>query len=259
MTESAFVPATEADRIRSRLERLAARPAWGKEKIFLRIAVPNLRQVLREREAVLAAATDGQLAEFAESLWNGVTYDEMHVAIEVLRLRPSLVSEPLIDHFRPGLDNRAVADDLASVVRAWVADDRDARYPVLERWAAEPYAWTRWLALAGTVLLSRRGDEAERTLALIETVIDDRRPPVMGGMSLALRELIKSHPDLVATFIEERADDLPARVRLEARNKLRFGRADGKPARKEKRPSTRQKRSESRRSAGDQKTPRRRR
>ncbi len=239
MSGPVFDPVAEATQLRRRLERLAARPAWGKSKIFLRIAVPNLREVLRERAEVLADVDDEDLARFATSLWNGVTYDEMHVAVEVLRMRPSLVTEPLIDQFLPGVDNRSVADDLASVVREWVAGDPGCRFPVLEGWAASNDPWTRWLALAATVALSRRGEELDRTLVLIESVVDDRRPIVTGGVSLALRQMIKSDAQRVEDFVESHADDLPARVRLEVWNKLTFGRTDGKPARQAKRSESR--------------------
>jgi 3-methyladenine DNA glycosylase AlkD len=246
MSASGFDPAAEAAWIHGRLERLAARPAWGKQKIALRIAVPNLRQVLQERQPVLAAADDAGLVALAETLWNGVTYDEMHIAVEVLRLRPTLISEDLIDRLRPAIDTRAVADDLASVVREWVAADPEPRFGALERWAAEPYAWSRWLALASTALLSRRGAQTDRTIALVSAVMADRRPTVVSAVSRALREIAKSDPATVTAFIDRHADDLPARVRLEVRNKLRFGRTDGKPQKK-RRAESRPKRTESRR------------
>jgi 3-methyladenine DNA glycosylase AlkD len=231
MTESSFDPSAEAVRLRRRLERLAARPAWGKRKIFLRIGVPNLRAVVREQWHSLESVDDPGLEELAHSLWDGVTYDEMYLAVELLRLRPSLVSETLIDRLRASLDNRAVTDDLASVVRAWIAEDPAGRFPALERWTGDQHAWSRRLGLLGTVLLSRRGEESERTLELVSSVLEDRRQPVITAVSTALRELTKSAPRQVEAFVEAHSDDLPARVRLEVWNKLRFGRKDGKPRR----------------------------
>lgn len=234
-----FDPIAEATQLRRRLERLAARPAWGRRKIFLRIGVPNLRQVIREEWATLKAVEGGQLVELAESLWDGVTYDEMHLAVELLRLRPSLISEALVDRLRTGLDNQAVTDDLASVVRHWVAAEPEAGFAALHRWASEGHAWTRRLALLGTVQLSREGTEIDRTLEIVTASLDDRRHPVANGVSIALRELTKSAPDRVENFVETHADELPAWLRLEVWNKVRFGRKDGKEPRRSARSAAR--------------------
>ena len=232
MTGPPFDPAAEAARLRRRLERLAARPAWGKRKIFLRIGVPNLRQVVREDWVRLQDVDDPHLVALAESLWDGVTYDEMYLAVELLRLRPSLVSEALVDRLRDGLDNQAVTDDLATVVRDWVAEDPAERLTAVRGWIGEPGSWTRRLALLSTVALSRAGAEVPKVLELIESALDDRRTPVVNAVSAALRELTKSAPDRVEAFVEAHTEDLPARVRLEVWNKLRFGRKDGKPPRR---------------------------
>jgi 3-methyladenine DNA glycosylase AlkD len=232
MTGAPFDPAEEAIRLRRRLERLAARPTWGKRKIFLRIAVPNLREVVREQWHTLEAVDDEALTELVESLWNGVTYDEMHLTVELLRLRGSLVSEELIDRLRAGLDNQAVTDDLAAVVRSWVAADPETRFEALERWSAERHAWSRRLALLGSVLLARRGTEVDRILEMVTTALDDRRQPVLTAVSTVLRELTKSEPDRVEAFVEQHSDDLAARVRIEVWNKLHFGRKDGTPSRR---------------------------
>ncbi len=108
-----FDPGAEATHIRARLEDLAARPAWGPRKIHLRIATPNLRAIVREQASVLEAADDDQLAELADLLWSGVTYDEMFVAVEILRRRPALVDRDRIERWRGWLDQWSVTDELA--------------------------------------------------------------------------------------------------------------------------------------------------
>lgn len=203
------------------------RPVRGDHKVHLRVAIPNLRQLVTEVRPELAAADDAGAAALVEHLWAGDTYDEMHVAVDVLRLRPSLVNADLVERWANDLDHWAVTDDLATVVRTWVAEDPPERFPILERLTAADDVWRRRLGILSTVAMSRTGDQIERTLALIDGVSDDRRQKVVNAISWALRAMVASAPDRVATYVEDRADDLPARVRLEVWNKLRTGRKDG--------------------------------
>jgi 3-methyladenine DNA glycosylase AlkD len=222
-----FDVASEATWLRSRLEGLAARPVWGESKIHLRIALPNLRQLVSERRAALDAADDEEAGALADVLWEGVTYDEMALAVTVVRLRPTLITEERLERWRVDLDGRGVTDDLASVVRSWVAEDPDARFPTLERLAAESHAWTRRLALLSTLALAREGRATPRILALATTTLDDVRPTVQRAVSTVLREAGAAKPDEVLAYLEEQGDRLPARTRIEVRNKIRTGRKDG--------------------------------
>jgi 3-methyladenine DNA glycosylase AlkD len=223
----AFDVASEATWLRSRLESLAARPVWGESKIHLRIALPNIRQLVAERRAALDAAHDDAVGDLADLLWNGVTYDEMALGVAVVRLRPSLVTQERLERWRSGLDSWGITDDLASVVRGWVAEDPDARFPLLDRLAGDPGAWTRRLALLSTVALAREGSATDRILALVSSVLDDVRPTVQRAVSTVLREAGAASPDRVLAYLEEQGDRLPARTRIEVRNKIRTGRKDG--------------------------------
>lgn len=254
MARGPFDPAAEADRLHRRLEQLAARPTWGKEKMMLRIAVPNLRSVAREAGERLDGADDAGVVELVELLWNGVTYDEMHLAVELLRMRPAVVDAELINRLRPGLDGRAVTDDLASVVREWVAEAPGERLEVLTELTRAGDPWSRRLGLLGTARLTRRGEAVDETLALVAGVLGDRRTETVNAVSATLRGLARKSPEQVEAFVEEHADDLPALVRLEVWNTLRFGRKDGAAG---QRRAARAARSESRRS-GESRRPSRR-
>lgn len=222
-----FDVAREATWLRSRLEGLAARPVWGESKIHLRIALPNIRQLVSERRGALDGADDEEAGALADQLWDGVTYDEMALAVALLRLRPSLVTEARLERWRVDLDGRGVTDDLASVVRSWVAEDPETRFPTLERLAGESHAWTRRLALLSTVALAREGREPERILKLVTAALDDVRPTVQRAVSTVLREAGAVRPGEVLAYLEDEGDRLPARSRLEVRNKIRTGRKDG--------------------------------
>jgi hypothetical protein len=62
---------------------------------------------------------------------------------------------------------------------------------------------------------------------MVGSVLDDARPTIQRAVSTLLREACIAVPDAVLAFVEEHADDLPALVRLEVWNTLKFGRKDG--------------------------------
>jgi 3-methyladenine DNA glycosylase AlkD len=230
----AFDVASEATWLRARLEGLAARPVWGESKIHLRIALPNIRQLVAERRSAIEAADEEDVGRLADLLWTGVTYDEMALAVAVLRIRPSLVTEDRLERWRTDLDGWGITDDLASVVRSWVAEDPEDRFPFLERLGSERPPWNRRLALLSTVALARDGRSTDRILALVTSALDDVRPTVQRAVSTVLREAGATTPDAVMAYLDAQGDQLPARTRIEVRNKIRTGRKDGD--RKERQP-----------------------
>lgn len=253
----AFDVASEATWLRSRLEGLAARPVWGESKIHLRIALPNIRQLVAERRPAIEAADEEDVGRLADLLWTGVTYDEMALASAILRIRPSLVTEDRLDRWRTDLDGWGITDDLASVVRSWVADDAEARFLFLERLGSERPPWSRRLALLSTVALAREGRSTDRILALVSSTLDDVRPIVQRAVSTVLREAGATTPDAVMAYLEAQGDRLPARTRIEVRNKIRTGRKDGerKEGQPERGDARRGRRERTRRGAGKSRRP----
>jgi 3-methyladenine DNA glycosylase AlkD len=227
-----FDVTAEATWFRSRLEALAARPVWGETKIHLRIAIPNIRQLVADRRNLIDAADDEDVGALADALWGGVTYDEMALAIALLRVRPSLVDPDRIDRWRVDLDGWGTTDDLAGAVRPWVTEDPEYALAVLEHLAGESHAWSRRLALLATVGLARAGTHTDRILQMVASVLDDVRPTIQRAVSTVLREAGTSDPEPVLVFVEEHTDRLPARTRLEVRNKIRTGRKDGRSERR---------------------------
>jgi 3-methyladenine DNA glycosylase AlkD len=100
--------------------------------------------------------------------------------------------------------------------------DRD-----IVRWAKSKDLWWRRVALVATTGLNNksrggRGD-AERTLAIVELLIDDREDMIVKAVSWALRMLAPWQPEAVERFLVNHSDRLAARVRREVRNKLDTG------------------------------------
>jgi hypothetical protein len=108
---------------------------------------------------------------------------------------------------------------------AWLhgrLNDRD-----IARWAKSDDLWWRRAALVATTGLNNksrggRGD-AERTLEIVELLIDDREDMIVKAVSWALRMLAPWQPKAVEDFLETHGDRLAPRVRREVRNKLRTG------------------------------------
>jgi hypothetical protein len=108
---------------------------------------------------------------------------------------------------------------------AWLhgrLSDRD-----IARWAKSGDVWWRRAALVATTGLNNksrggRGD-AERTLGIVELLIDDREDMIVKAVSWALRMLAPWQPKAVEQFLETHGDRLAPRVRREVRNKLRTG------------------------------------
>src|SRR5690349_6018560 len=97
----------------------------------------------------------------------------------------------------------------------------------VKRWAKSSDVWWRRAALVATTRLNNksrggRGD-AERTLAIVEMMIDEREDMIVKAVSWALRMLALWQPKTVEAFVAEHEDRLAARVEREVRNKLRTG------------------------------------
>ena len=75
------------------------------------------------------------------------------------------------------------------------------------------------------MILNRRHETAvpQLTLKLVDAVAADRDPLISKAVSWALRELSKTHRDLVSSYVETNAVRLPAIALREVRNKLNTG------------------------------------
>lgn len=97
----------------------------------------------------------------------------------------------------------------------------------VKRWARSKDMWWRRAALVAATGLNNktrggRGD-AERTLAIVSMLMDEREDMIVKAVSWALRMLAPWQPKAVEAFVAEHEDRLAARVKREVRNKLRTG------------------------------------
>jgi 3-methyladenine DNA glycosylase AlkD len=97
----------------------------------------------------------------------------------------------------------------------------------VRRWARSRDRWWRRAALVSTVPLNVRAQggkgDAPRTLAICESLLDDRDATIVKALSWALRALSVRDPAEVSRFIEQHDHRLAAIAKREVRNKLATG------------------------------------
>jgi 3-methyladenine DNA glycosylase AlkD len=98
------------------------------------------------------------------------------------------------------------------------------------RWARSSDLWRRRCALVATVVLNSKtrgggaaGGDAKRTLAIAESLIDDREDMVVKALSWAVRALATVNPRAARAFLAKHDARLARRVVRETNNKLQTG------------------------------------
>jgi len=169
-----------------------------------------------------------ELIALAELFWFGESRDEA-IPIELIGLSKRRIPDlpwSFFDRWRKPLSSWHDTDGLGIYVFGpWLAADLARRTRRLEELIRAREGCSRRLALVGTVILNRRHETAvpQLTLKLVDAVAADRDPLISKAVSWALRELSKTHRDLVSSYVKKNAMRLPAIALREVRNKLNTG------------------------------------
>jgi 3-methyladenine DNA glycosylase AlkD len=198
------------------------------------LRVPQLRDIVRAwgRDHKQIACDD--LVALVDFLWNGESREERMLFTYLLEYYKHLVPDLTRAHFegwRRGLDNWEMTDGLGWVLALWLLGDPDTRLDYLGELIADEDVWSRRLALVATTPINRGHTGfaiPDLTLELVDRVKGERHPMITKAVSWALREMTKSHPDRVVTYLEENREVLAAHVVREVSNKLRTGLKSGK-------------------------------
>ena len=224
-----------ADEIVARLGELADPVRAAGETRYLKSArehlgvrVPEVRRVVRtaarehgvdDREDVLAAAT---------GLWStGEVHERCLAAVELLVARAgSLVAADLdlVEDLLRRAGTWALVDPLAEKVAGDVAARDPGAGVVLDRWARDPDFWLRrsaLLALLGP--LKEGGGDFARFSRYADAMLAEREFFVRKAIGWVLRETGKRRPELVSSWLDERAERVPGLVRREAAKYLEGG------------------------------------
>jgi 3-methyladenine DNA glycosylase AlkD len=193
-----------------------------------RLDAASLRRVRREYTLLLKRAPGARVLAIALELMK--KHGNRFVACELVCYHPEALARVGPTQLRKlgaGFDGWASVDIFATLVggRAW--RQRQVDDALIHRWARSRDRWWRRAALVCTVPLNVRAQggegDAGRTLQVCELVVDDRDDMVVKAFSWALRELAVRDPEAVRAFVDERRDELAARVVREVTHKLETG------------------------------------
>ena len=158
------------------------------------------------------------------------THGKRWHACELVSAHPGALQEldiPTLERFGAGINSWDSVDIFARTLSgpAWlngvISDE------AVHRWARSDNLWWRRAALVSTVALNIKTDggtgDSDRTLAVCDTLLDDREDMVVKAMSWALRALSVPRPTAVSDYVNTHKGRLAARVKREVGNKLRTG------------------------------------
>lgn len=217
---------------RSQAKRLVARSALERERAALANCAGSLRtaeqrRTIRDWLRQHRAWPSKSVIALAELFWLGEPRDEA-IPIELIGLSRREIPRlawSFFERWRRPLCTWHDTDGLGIYIFGpWLAAD-PSRVIKLEKLIVAREACSRRLALVGTVTLNRRQETAipVPTLKLVDAVAKERDPLIAKAVSWALRELSKTHRELVAQYVEQNCERLPAIAVREVRNKLRTG------------------------------------
>lgn len=210
--------------------RDCAEAAWQHLQRLPRFDAPSIREVRRRWSKLLSDRSPQFVLGFVDHLLALESAPACVVAFEVLAGHP---------HAFAKLKTRRITA-MASKLSGWGLIDlfgvtvagKAWREGILEddairSWTKSPNHWMRRLALVATVPLnskSRGGaGDAIRTLDICGRLLSDRNFMVVKALSWALRALAKRDPSSVEEFLAEEGQRMPALVRREVMNKLKYG------------------------------------
>lgn len=174
------------------------------------------------------------LLEVAERLWFSGSREAMIVATMLLEKRRDareVLDAHRIERWATKFDGWELVDNLGmAVVATWVAENPGDRFGVLESMALSPRAWSRRLALVGTLDMAagpHAGEYWPRVRDLCEGLARDREASIPKAISWVLRTYGRHIPDAVALAVRDEGTPLPALARRETLHFLEFGRKRG--------------------------------
>jgi 3-methyladenine DNA glycosylase AlkD len=193
------------------------------------VRAPQLRKIARAWYRTHRQVTADDLIALVETLWNGGSREERVLATHLLEHYEHWIPRLTKAHFerwRRDLDGWEITDGLGWVLALWLVGDLDARSGYLWDLMAHQDVWSRRLALVPTARINR-GKQGitipDLTLRLVDQVKKERHAMITKAVSWVLREMIKTHRDEVAAYLEENRDVLARHVVREVDNKLRTG------------------------------------
>jgi 3-methyladenine DNA glycosylase AlkD len=212
----------------------------------LGVRTPALRSVVHETVRRFRGAPRRQLRALARALWQGRTFEEKMVAIELMG-RPPLVDDEaawrLCARWVDAATGWALSDSLAAGPLASQVRAHPERFPELLRWARSENIWRR-RASAYALRAWVRSGELDRPFELLERLLDDPERWVQRAVGTWLRECWKKDQQRTERFLRREVNRLtpvaitvateraPKRFREELRHSARRRRDESSAGRR---------------------------
>lgn len=174
---------------------------------FVGSGVPAMRAVVKGWLRAHPDLTHDELFAVADALWAYPVHECRHSAVELLVLRPRLIT--LLDV--PWLYNTlrdsytwALVDPLAgSVVADLAATDPLGVMPHLDRWVHDPDFWIRRSAVLSLRTLLRQDRELDRFFADATLLLPETEFFIRKVLGWVLREVAARHPEMVSHWLRD--------------------------------------------------------
>ncbi|MEI6650664.1 MAG: DNA alkylation repair protein [Candidatus Moraniibacteriota bacterium] len=202
---------------------------YGEGDIFLGVMVPRQREIAKEFRDLSFVEIEKLLASpYHEARLTGLlilTY-EFEKADDGKRKE---IYDFLLDH-RFAMNNWDLVDVIApKIVGEYLLSHRSER-KILRTFSKSDNLWERRIAIVSTFAFIREG-EFEDTLAICETVLDDKHDLIHKATGWMLREVGKRDEKTLRTFLDRHASRMPRTMlryaieRLPERERKRYLRA----------------------------------
>jgi 3-methyladenine DNA glycosylase AlkD len=174
---------------------------------FIGVAIPGVRQVIREFLRAQGKLEKEQLIGLVTALW-GPVHERRVVAIDLLERHKRLLTPddiPLIELLLRESRTWAYVDALAAGVAGEMVERYAELNAVLDRWAIDEDFWIRrsaLLALLGPI--RRGGGDFERFARYADSMLDQSEFFIRKAIGWVLREASKKRPELVYGWLAPR-------------------------------------------------------
>ena len=188
--------------------RAVSEKAYLKSELqFVGSGVPAMRVIVKAWLRDRPDLGHDELFEVADALWAYPIHECRQSAVELLVLRPKLIT--LLDV--PWLYNTlrdshtwALVDPLAgSVVADLAARDTLGLTPHLDRWVHDPDFWIRRSAVLSLRTLLRRDQELDRFFAYATLLLPETEFFIRKVLGWVLREVAGRHPEMVSHWLRD--------------------------------------------------------
>jgi 3-methyladenine DNA glycosylase AlkD len=205
-------PMTAVDEITMRLGELADPVRAEQEKRYLKSDLRHLGVGLPALRGVAVAAAKGLDRErtlaLVEELWHEPVHERRMAAIEILIRNTPLLTEtdlPVAERLIRASHTWAYVDALATKVVGGLVTRYPALATTLDEWAGDENFWIRRTSLLALLPGIRSGGpDLERLSRYGDALIGEREFFIRKALGWVLRELAKSDPEWVTTWVRDR-------------------------------------------------------